>query len=318
MAGVQIAGSRVLLTGASSGIGRELAKELARRGAVLAISARRRPLLETLAQELGADGQAPLAVIEIDLSRRDAARALAEEAEQALGGVDILINNAGGGVGGRISAVGDRDEAREAFETNYWTPLALINALVSGMEERGRGSVVNVTSMAQVSTWPGFGAYAATKAALGVATETLAMELVGSGIQVLEVIPGPIDTAVQGETRLAPGIERMLRRTPLGDPGELARLIARALERGQSRLIYPRRARVAYVLPTLVRWDTRRLAARTAKETDAATREALGSLVIRTGSMGDEIAREAREAWERDRGRGADVRSGVSARLSGR
>jgi short-subunit dehydrogenase len=303
MAGIQIAGSRVLLTGASSGIGRELARELATRGAMLAISARRRSLLDTLADEITADGWATPAVIEADLSRRGAARALAAEAEKALGRIDVLVNNAGGGVGGRIAAVGDRDEAREAFETNYWTPLALINALAPAMEERGGGAIVNVTSMAQVSTWPGFGAYAATKAALGVATETLAMELLGTDIHVLEVIPGPVDTAVQGETRLAPGIERMLSRTPLGDPAELARLIARALERGQSRLIYPRRARLAYVLPALVRRDARRLAARTAKETDAATREALGSLVVRTGSMGDEIARQAREAWERDRGR---------------
>jgi uncharacterized protein len=171
------------------------------------------------------------------------------------------------------------------------------------MEARGWGAVVNVTSMAQVSTWPGFGAYAATKAALGVATETLAMELLDSPIHVLEVIPGPVDTAVQGETRLAPGIERMLDRTPLGDASVLARLIADALERGASRVIYPRRARVAYLFPTLARWDTRRLAARVASETDQATREALGSLVVRTGSMGDEIARQAREAWERQRGR---------------
>ena len=303
MAGIQIAGSHVLLTGASSGIGRELARELAARGAKLAITARRRSLLESLADEISAGGRTTPVVIEADLSRRDAARALAAEAAEALGGIDILVNNAGGGVGGRIAAVGDRDEAREAFETNYWSPLALINALVPGMEERGRGALVNVTSMAQVSTWPGFGAYAATKAALGLATETLAMELVESAIQVMEVIPGPVDTAVQGETRLAPGIERMLRRTPLGDAAELARLIARALERGKARVIYPRRAGLAYVLPALVRWDTRRLAARTARETDAATREALGSLVVRTGSMGDEIARQAREAWERDRGR---------------
>jgi uncharacterized protein len=303
MAGIQIAGSRVLLTGASSGIGRELARELATRGAMLAISARRRSLLETLAEEITADGWATPEVIEADLSRRDAARALAAQAEEALGPIDVLVNNAGGGVGGRIATVGDREEAREAFETNYWTPLALINALVPAMEERGGGAVVNVTSMAQVSTWPGFGAYAATKAALGVATETLAMELLDSDVHVLEVIPGPVDTAVQGETRLAPGIERMLSRTPLGDAAELARLIARALERGQSRLIYPRRARLAYVLPTLVRRDTRRLVARTAKKTDAATREALASLVVRTGSMGDEVARQAREAWERDRGR---------------
>jgi short-subunit dehydrogenase len=242
-------------------------------------------------------------VLEADLAQRGAAQTLAIEAEGALGRIDVLVNNAGGGVGGRIATVGDRDEAREAFEINYWSPLALINALVPAMAERGRGAVVNVTSMAQVSTWPGFGAYAATKAALAVATETLAMELVDSGVHVLEVIPGPVDTAVQGETRLAPGIERMLNRTPLGDPAVLARLIIRALERGGTRVIYPGRARLAYLLPTLVRWDTRRLAARTAREVDPATREALGSLVVRTGSMGDEIAREARAAWERDRGR---------------
>jgi short-subunit dehydrogenase len=301
--GIEISGSRVLLTGSSSGIGRELARELAARGAVLAISARRRLLLEELAEEIGAAGGAAPIVLEADLAHRGAAHALATEAEGALGRIDVVINNAGGGVGGRIATVGDRDEAREAFEVNYWSPLALINALVPAMAERGRGAVVNVTSMAQVSTWPGFGAYAATKAALAVATETLAMELVDSGVHVIEVIPGPVDTAVQGETRLAPGIERMLDRTSLGDPAVLARLIIRAVERGWKRVIYPGRARLAYLLPTVVRWDTRRLAARTAREVDPATREALGSLVVRTGSMGDELAREARAAWERDRGR---------------
>jgi short-subunit dehydrogenase len=303
MSGFELTGSRALITGASSGIGRELAKELAARGALLAISARRRPLLDSLAEEISAGGLTAPAVFEADLSREGTAQALATQATEKLGLIDLLVNNAGGGVGGRTSAVGDRDEAREAFETNYWSPLALIKTLVPAMEARGRGAVVNVTSMAQVSTWPGFGAYAATKAALGVATETLAMELLGSPVRVMEVIPGPVDTAVQGETRLAPGIERMLDRTPLGDPAVLARLIAGGLERGATRVIYPRRARVAYMLPTLARWDARRLAARVANETDQATREALGSLVVRTGSRGDEIARQAREAWERERGR---------------
>ncbi len=303
MSGVELADTRVLLTGASSGIGRELAKELAARGAALAISARRRSVLEKLAEEISAAGGAAPVVLEADLSKRGAAQALAIDAEGALGPIDVLVNNAGGGVGGRIATVGDRDEAREAFETNYWSPLALINALVPAMAERGRGTVVNVTSMAQVSTWPGFGGYAATKGALAVATETLAMELADSGVHVIEVIPGPVDTAVQGETRLAPGIERMLDRTPLGDPAVLARLMVEALEQGTRRVIYPRRARFAYVLPTLVRWEARRLAARTAREVDPATREALGSMVVRTGSMGDQIAREARAAWERDRGR---------------
>ena len=300
---VEISGSRILLTGASSGIGRELAREFAGCGAVLAISARRRALLEDLAEEIGAGGGTTPMVLEADLSQRGNADALASKAEGALGRVDVLVNNAGGGVGGRIATVGDRDEAREAFEINYWSPLALIKALVPGMTERSRGAVVNVTSMAQVGTWPGFGAYAATKAALAMATETLGMELGESGVHVLEVAPGPVDTAVQGETRLAPGIERMLNRTPLGDPALLASLIVRALERGKTRVIYPRRARLGYLLPALVRWDTRRLAARAFKELDPAAREALGSLVVRTGSRGDEIARSAREAWERDRGR---------------
>jgi uncharacterized protein len=303
MPAVDISGSRIIVTGASSGIGRELARELAARGAVLAISARRRASLEELAEEIGVGGGPAPAALEADLSQRGAAEALAADAERALGHIDVLVNNAGGGVGGRIATVGDRDEAREAFEVNYWSPLALIKALLPTMAEHGRGAVVNVTSMAQVSTWPGFGAYAATKAALAVATETLAMEHVDSGVQVMEVVPGPVDTAVQGETRLAPGIERILDRTPLGDPAVLASLIAGGLERGRTRVIYPRRARLGYLLPGLARWDTRRLAARAAKELDPAAREALDSLVVRTGSKGDEIARAAREAWERDRGR---------------
>jgi short-subunit dehydrogenase len=297
MAGVQIAGSRVLLTGASSGIGRELAKELAARGAVLAISARRLELLESLAGEIASHGHVPPVAIEADLSRRGAARELAAAAERALQGIDVLVNNAGGGVGGTIAAIGDRDEGREAFETNYWSPLALIAALAPAMTERGSGAIVNVTSMAQVSSWIGFGGYASTKAALALATETLAMELSESGVLVMEVIPGPVDTAVQGETRLAPGIVRMLGRSPLGEPAVMARLMVEALERGKSRLVYPRRARLAYVLPALARSDTRRLAARTVRELDPETRDAFWSLVVRTGSQGD--TREAREAWDR-------------------
>jgi uncharacterized protein len=308
MASASIDGSRVLLTGASSGIGRELAKELAARGAVLALAARRRPLLESVAEEIRAAGGPSPALFDVDLSRRGAAGELAAASREALVEIDVLVNNAGGGVGGRIATVGDRDEAREAFEINYWSPLALTRALAPAMLERGSGAIVNVTSMGQVSTWPGFGAYAATKAAFSVATETLAMELHGTGVHVMEVLPGPVDTAVQGETRLAPGIERMLKRVPLGDARTMARRIAAGLERGRRRVIYPRQAAIGYLFPALVRWDGRRLAARTAREfrelDDPAAMEALESLVVRTGSMGDEITRQARDAWESSRGRG--------------
>ena len=298
---VDIEGSGVLLTGASSGIGRELAKKLAGRGARLAISARRRPLLEKVADEIVANGHPRPAILEADLSKRGEAARLAHEADAVLGQVDILINNAGGGVGGAQWAVGDRDEGRDAFEVNLWSPAALIQALVPAMRERGRGAVVNVTSLAQVATWPGFGTYAATKSALAATTEALRMELVDSGVHVLEVIPGPVDTAVQAETRLIPGIERMLDRTPLGDPAEMAVRALDALECGKKRVVYPRIGRVAYTFPGLVRRDARRRAAQVAREIDPEAREASMGLVVRSGSMGDAVARQAREAWEQAR-----------------
>jgi short-subunit dehydrogenase len=302
MGRVVLSEAPVLVTGASSGIGRELAFVFADRGARLAITGRSGDRLEDVAQAIAARGHERPAVITADLAQRGAAAALAAEAVAALGRVDVLVNNAGGGVGGSQWAVGDGDAAREAFEVNYWSPLALVHALVPPMRERGRGAVVNVTSMAQITTWPVFGAYAATKAALALATETLRMELSGSGVHVLEAIPGPVDTAVQGETRLAPGIERMLDRVPLGDAAVMARRIVAALERGRTRVIYPRRSALAYVLPALARGDIRRQAALVARETDPATLEGFFSLVVRTGSTGD--AQDARQAWEAARGRG--------------
>ena len=296
-----IAGKRVLLTGASSGIGRELAKQLASRGARLAVAARRRPQLESLAEEIAAAGRPAPAVIEADLSRPGAAAELARASLAALDQVDVLVNNAGGGVGGRITSVGDREEAREAFEVNYWSPLALIQALAPPMRDRGDGTIVNVTSMGQVSSWPGFGAYAATKAALSLATETLTMEMEGTGVGVMEVLPGPVDTAVQGETRRAPGIERLLDRTPLGDAATMAAKIVTGLEQGSRRVIYPRRATLGYYLPALARWDARRLAKQASEEIEGW--DALEGLVVRTGSQGDEITKLARANWEESRGR---------------
>jgi short-subunit dehydrogenase len=303
MAKFDLTDRKVLLTGASSGIGRELAFVLAACGTRLVLTARRADRLDVVAGEIARRGHPRPATVTADLAQRGAASELADRAQAALGTIDVLINNAGGGVGGSQWSVGDHDAAREAFEINYWSPLALTRALVPGMRRRRDGAVVNVTSMAQISTWPGFGAYAATKAALGVATETLRLELSGSPIHVLEAIPGPVDTAVQGETRLVPGIDRMLDRIPLGDAKEMARRIVTALERRRATVIYPRRAALAYLLPTLARADSRRLAARVAGETDPELLEGVLSLVVRTGSHGDAAARQAREAWEEARGR---------------
>jgi short-subunit dehydrogenase len=292
-----ITGKRILLTGASSGIGRALALEMAGRGAELAVAARREVLLGELGAEIEREGGRRPAVLVADLSKRGAATELAERATAELGSVDVVVNNAGGGVGGSQWAVGDHDAAREAFEVNFWSPVALTAALVPAMRERGSGAVVNVTSMAQVTTMWAMGHYLATKAALARATEALRLELTGSGVHVLEVIPGPVDTAVQAETRLVPGAGAVLDRAPLGDARTLARLAVRALERGRSRLIYPRSMRALYALPLIDRWYMARRARRLADRIDTED-----GRVIRSGSMGDEVAREARAAWEREHG----------------
>jgi short-subunit dehydrogenase len=298
---VAIAGKRILVTGASSGIGCALAVELAARGAELAVAARRADLLERLADELEAGGSTRPVVLETDLVRRGAAAELADRALSELGAVDVLVNNAGGGVGGAQWVVGDGDAAREAFEVNLWSPLALVQALVPAMRERGNGVVVNVTSTGQAAPLWGMGHYLATKAALATATEVLRLELHGSGVHVLEAIPGPVDTPVQGETRLIPGIESALKGSRIASPEEIARAIAVAIERGRTRLVRPRRLRIPYVLPGLGRWRMQRLIARLAERPGF---DPVVPTAIRSGSMGDPVARDARDAWERAHGRG--------------
>ena len=215
----------------------------------------------------------------------------------ALGQIDVLVNNAGGGVGGGQWSVADGDPAREAFEVNLWSPLALIGEVVPRMRERGAGVVVNVTSGAQSSTWPCFGTYAATKAAFAVTTESLRLELDGSGVHVIEVVPGPVATAVQGETRLIPGIDKLLKPLGMGTPERTAELMVEAIERGRDRVVYPRATIVGLLLPGIARRRTRRLVHRHFTSLPSDDREAVLSLNVRSGSAGDDNARAAREAW---------------------
>jgi uncharacterized protein len=287
-------GSRVLLTGASSGIGRALARLLAGRGARLAVAARRGELLDGLADEIEATGGPRPAAIVADLSQRGAAADVAQRAQLELEGVDVLVNNAGGGVGGTQWRVGDGHEGRELLELNLWSPIALTTALVPTMRQRGHGAVVNVTSMSQVMPLWAMGHYSASKAALAAVTDALRLELTGSGVHVLEAVVGPTDTAIQAETRLIPGVDSVLGRAPLADPERLAAAIVRALERGRRRVIYPRSLWPAYALPGLTRRYLERLAGRMSEEMDPDDPR-----VVRSGSGGDDIARKAREEWAR-------------------
>lgn len=247
-------GQRALVTGASSGIGREIARELAAAGAHVAITARRRDRLQQLAAVIEEAGGHRPHVVEGDLSLAGTAAAVAAGARDALGGVDILVNNAGGGVGGMVWAVGDRPEARSQFEVDVWSPLALIQELVPDMRRRRHGTVVNVTSLRQVFSWPGMGHSSAANAALAIITESLRLELLRFGVHVIDVVPGPVNTPAQGPTKLLPGItEAVHDRFGVAEPDEVARLVVRAIEQREPVVFCPETARAAYEDPVAFR-----------------------------------------------------------------
>jgi uncharacterized protein len=252
----------VLLTGASGAIGAEVARQLSANGWQLAISGRREERLTALADQIETAGGLHPTVLVADLGRRGAAAELAGRALSALGEVDVLINNAGASVQGLAWAAGDGDEAREVLETNFWSPLALTAALVPRMLARGRGAIVNVGSLARVSPFPHLGHYAASRAALSLATEVLRMELGPRGIRVVEVALGPVDTPSSRENRLIAGADRWLDSRPgLGAVGSAAAALVDAAEGDAEGVVfYPRVLRWVHRFPGLGRRYARRMA----------------------------------------------------------
>src|SRR5256714_7179524 len=248
-------GKAVLVTGASGAIGTEVVRRLGARGARMALTARRAEVLEELADAVaGAGGTRPV-VLPADLSRRGEAARVAARVASELGGMDVLINNAGASVQGLSWVVGDGEPARAMLETNLWSPLALIAAVTPEMVRRGEGTVVNVGSMARVSPFPHLGAYAASRAALATVTEVLDMELGPRGVRVVEVALGPVDTPASRENRVLAGADRWLDGRPgLGEAQAAAATIVAAAEGdAQGVVFYPRVLRWPHVLPGLGR-----------------------------------------------------------------
>jgi NAD(P)-dependent dehydrogenase (short-subunit alcohol dehydrogenase family) len=179
-------GKVVLVTGASSGIGRALAHKLVAGGATVAAAARRADALEAL----GAASVHP-----VDLADPADAQRLAADVLAAHGRVDWLVNNAGVRVDGTVAEVGLEDLDR-AFQVNALSPFVLAGALVPGMVERGGGVVANVLAPKVAAGRRGMGAYAASKAALASWTQALRQEVGGKGVAVFGFDPGWVRTAL--------------------------------------------------------------------------------------------------------------------------
>ncbi|NBQ87864.1 MAG: SDR family oxidoreductase [Betaproteobacteria bacterium] len=145
---LQIADKTALVTGASTGIGRGIALALAAEGVRVAISARRVPLLEEVAQQIVAAGGKPPVIIESDLYAGDAAARLAAAARAGLGHVDILVNNAGGSRSFADLHV-DEDRWQEAITLNFHRPRQIADALIDPMIERRWGRIINITGKSE-------------------------------------------------------------------------------------------------------------------------------------------------------------------------
>jgi NAD(P)-dependent dehydrogenase (short-subunit alcohol dehydrogenase family) len=193
----------VLITGASRGLGREIARTYAGEGAKLVLVARRRPDLEAVAREL--EALTEVETVAADVSE-DAERVV-EAAIRRFGRVDVLVNNASELGPSPMPALEDyawRDLER-VLRVNVLAPHHLTQLVLPGMRARRAGVIINVTSDAGVEAYPGWGGYGASKAALEHMSRTLAAELTDSGVRVYVVDPGDMNTEMH---RLAePGVD---------------------------------------------------------------------------------------------------------------
>lgn len=182
-----------LVTGASSGIGAAVARELAGRGHALILVARREQRLRSLADELTSEHEIGAEVIACDLSEADERERLHSAIAERGRWVEVLVNNAGFGSEGRFV---DSDTARmvEMVEVNAAAVVDITGRFLPGMANRGRGAVINIASAASFQPIPGTAVYAATKAFVLSFSEAIRTEMRGTGVGVTAVCPGPVET----------------------------------------------------------------------------------------------------------------------------
>jgi short-subunit dehydrogenase len=180
---------KVIISGASSGLGRALTQHYAERGATLGLIARRRDLLETLASE-----SPPAFAYGADVRDAGAIRAAAEDFMHRCGCPDVVIANAGISRGTLTAYAEDNEVFEDIMATNVLGMLNLFQPFIAAMQAAGRGSLVGIASVAGYRGLPGGGAYSASKAAAISYLESLRVEMYGSGVSVITICPGYIVT----------------------------------------------------------------------------------------------------------------------------
>ncbi len=215
-----LSGRRALVTGASGGIGQAIARALHAQGAVVALSGTRVAALEELKGALGERAH----VVAADLSTPDGADGLVKGTEAALGGIDVLINNAGVTRDGLMVRMKDEDW-QHVLDLNLTAGFRLARAALRGMMKQRFGRIVGITSIVGATGNPGQANYAASKAGMVGFSKALAQEVAARGITVNCIAPGFIETAMTGalsEEQRA----RILERIPGGRFGAVDEIAA--------------------------------------------------------------------------------------------
>ena len=217
-----VEGKKIVVTGASSGIGKEVARRLGEAGGEVILVSRTREKLEELAgeiDELGGKGH----VHPADLSDMDDIERVAKEILDEHGGVDILINNAGRSIRRSVAASYDRfHDYERTMQLNYFGALKLIMAFMPGMRERKRGHIVNVSSIGVQTNTPRFSAYVASKAALDAFARTVSPEVIGDNVHFTTVYMPLVRTPMIAPTNIYDAF-------PTLSPDEAATMITDAI-----------------------------------------------------------------------------------------
>ncbi|HOB49863.1 MAG TPA: SDR family oxidoreductase [Mycobacterium sp.] len=204
---IPLRGKRVLITGASSGIGEAGAEAFAAEGAEVIVVARRADLLDDLASRI-ADSGGTATALPCDLTDLDAVDALADTVHQRFGGVDILVNNAGRSIRRPLADSLDRwHDVERTMQLNYFSPLRLIRGLAPGMIERGDGHIINVATWGVLSeASPLFGVYNASKAALSAVSRVIETEWSRNGVHSTTLYYPLVATPMIAPTRAYDGV----------------------------------------------------------------------------------------------------------------
>lgn len=239
MGGFKLDGCRAVVTGAGSGLGRALAVELSRRGARVVLADVDLAGAEETARQIHEAGRADegaALVSRCDVTSPEQVEALAQFAEQRLGGVDFVANNAGVAVGGEVGAVA-LDDWRFVVGVNLWGVIHGCHTFVPALRRQGRGAILNVASAAGLLAPPGMAPYNVTKAAVVSLSETLYSELRRERIGVTVLCPTFFSTQILASSRgptddaQRAAVQKMMDRSRVQAP-DVARAALRAVERG--------------------------------------------------------------------------------------